>query len=124
MYMFSVYVHVHEYEYTCAYICMWKPKDNLRCHSSHDIYLDFLAWSLPSRLGCLASESQRPICLYFPSAEIRSTPLQHTYFQLFCIGSWDETQVLKLTAKLSPQAIALFLYGRNIYFIFLYSANF
>lgn len=71
---------------TPMYLSMWRPMDNLGYHSSGATNLVclrqylLLGWSSPSRLGWLAKEPQRSICVYFTGARIT---IEHQHTQPF-----------------------------------------
>lgn len=75
------------------------PEADLECHPLGAVHLILrqylsLGWTLPSRLGWPASESQGSSCRFLPRAKLSSMSY---YAQLLSLGSGDQTQVLLLT---------------------------
>lgn len=65
----SVCTHTH------VHACIWRPEDNLKCHSSGNVHL---SKSLPNRLGQLVNELQGSTCLCFHCSGIIRSLCYHS----------------------------------------------
>lgn len=87
-----MFVRDHVCTGTCVRACMWRAEISLRCQSSSVLFFEAgpltRTWSSFTKPHCLASQPQRPACLYFPIVGITNL-CHHTDFNFCNMGSGE-----------------------------------